>query len=393
MPLTDTAIRNAKPRAKPYRLADSLGLYVLAHPNGSKYWRLKYRYGGKQKTFAVGVYPHVGLAEARRRRDAARNLLDEGKDPSAEKKAHKRTQAHKEANTFEVVFREWVEAKRGTWSEDQLEQVTRSIELNILAGLGDRPIADITAGDILSELRKIEKRGALEIAARVLQRVSATFRYAIATDRIKSNPAADLRGALKTRKVTHRPTLSLAEMPEFLSKLEAYDGHPQTKLGIKLILLTATRTAELRAAEWAEFDFDSAVWRIPAERMKMRKEHLVPLSRQALEVLELLKPITAHQRLLFPSMWHNPKPMSENAMLFALYRMGYHSRATVHGFRALFSTTLNEHGFNPDAVERALAHSERNEVRAAYNRAEYLKERRKLLQWWADYLDSLAGRG
>jgi integrase len=256
--------------------------------------------------------------------------------------------------------------------------------------MGDRPISDITAPELLSVLRVVENTGALDLAQRLLQASGQIFRYAIATGRAERNPAADLRGALKPAVRTHQAYLKANELPEYLRKLEAYDGNPQTKWALKFLLLTFVRTGELRGAEWAEIDFDKAEWRIPAERMKMRDLHIVPLSRQALAVLRELQPLTGQWHYVFPNQ-HKPSGcMSENTMLFGLYRMGYHSKATGHGFRSTASTILNEHGFTPDVIERQLAHSERNTVRAAYNHAQYLPERRKMMQWWADYLDEVA---
>ncbi len=251
-------------------------------------------------------------------------------------------------------------------------------------------MSEITAPELLEVIRVAERRGALDVAGRLSQRCGAIFRYAIQTGRASYNPAADLRGAIKSRKVTHRPALGRAELPEFLAKLEAYDGHTVTRCALRLALLTFVRTNELRGARWHEFDTDAALWRIPAERMKMQTAHLVPVAEQTLEVLEELRPLTRGNVLLFPGERNPLRPMSENTMLYALYRMGYHSRATVHGLRATASTILNESGFAPDIIERQLAHVERNKIRAAYHRAEYLDDRRRMMQWWADYLSGLS---
>ncbi len=264
------------------------------------------------------------------------------------------------------------------------------LESHIFPKLGHRPIADITAPEVLSMLRVVEGSGALDTAQRVMQMCGQIFMYAIATGRADRNPVPDLRGALKTPVAKHHSYLKADDLPEFLKKLEAYDGALQTKLALRFLMLTFVRTTELRAAEWTEVDFEKAEWRIPAERMKMKEEHIVPLSRQAVAVLRELQKHTGNRRHLFPNQ-HNPISfMSENTMLYALYRMGYHSRTTGHGFRSTASTILNEHGFMPDVIERQLAHSERNRVRAAYNHAQYLPERRKMMQWWADYLDKAA---
>lgn len=391
MPLTDAAIRKAKGQKRPRKLFDGGGLYVLVQPNGKKYWRLKYRHAGREKVFALGVYPSVSLKEARDGRDEAKRLLKAGQDPTTERKLQRRAAETNAANTFERIARQWIENQRNQWTETHANRVERSLEAEIFPDLGNRPIRDITARELLMTLRKIEKRDALETAQRVLQRCSAVFRYAIAAGLCDNNPAADLKGALKSpNKTVGRGAVSAAELPEFLQKLDAYDAlRPETKFALRLLILTFVRPGELRAAEWTEFDRDKAEWRIPAERMKMRAEHVVPLSVQALEVLEKLEPLTGRRRYLFPNQTKPTKPMSENTLLYAMYRLGYHSRATAHGFRATASTILNEQGWRPDVIERQLAHAERNKIRKAYNRAEYLAERRQMMQAWADYLDAI----
>src|SRR6266851_1390928 len=406
MPLTDVAIRNAKPaevirNGKPVllngepvrkacKLSDSRGLYLLVNPDGGKYWRLKYRFGGKEKLLALGVYPEVRGAEAREKRDDAKRILKAGSDPSEVRKAQKRATVIATSNTFESIAREWIEQQRNRWTSDHAARVLDSIESEVFPHLGGRPISTITAPELLAVLRKVESRGALETAQRVLQRSDSIFRYAVATGRAERSPAGDLRGALKAPKHKNRNALSAADLPEFLRKLEAYDGHVQTKLAMRMQVLTWVRPGELRAAEWSEFDVGAGEWRIPAERMKMRQPHIVPLARQALEVLEQLRLLTGRGRFLFPNQSNARACMSENTILFALYRMGYHSRATGHGFRATASTILNEQGWKADAIERQLAHKEPNKVRAAYHRSVYLDERRKMMQAWADYLDALA---
>lgn len=390
MPLTDTQLRQSKPKAKPFKLSDGGGLYIQIQPKGAKYWRLAYRYAEKQKTLALGIYPEITLADARRKRDEAKKYLAKGIDPSnlMSKKVRKRAEVENLENSFESIAREWHEQQKGGWSKNHWDRVITSLEKEAFPDIGSFPIQDLTAPHVLAILRKVEKRGALEVAARLLQRCSAVFRYAIQTGRAESNPVADLQGALKTKKVKHQPALTRNELPEFLEKLAAYDGSKITQLGLKLVILTFVRTGELRGAVWSEFDLDNAEWRIPAERMKMRAEHVVPLSKQAIEILAELKPITGKHDLVFPSRQTWKKSMSENTMLYAMYRMGYHGTATVHGFRATASTILNESGFKPDVIERQLAHVERNKVRAAYHRSEYLEERKKMMQWWADYIDN-----
>jgi integrase len=390
VPLTDIEVRNAKPRDKPYKLADERGMYLLVNPGGGKLWRLKYRVDGKEKTLALGAWPDVSLKAARGRRDDARKVVADRGDPSAIRQEEKRLARIKAANSFEIVAREWVEAQRSRWTPGHADQVLTSLVADTFPDLGHMPVADIAARDVLDVLRKIEKRGSLEVASRVKQRISAVLRYAVATGRASSDPTRDLRGALKSpERVKHRAALLAADLPEFFEKLASYDGHPQTKLAIRFCLLTAVRSGELRGATWAEINEAVAEWRIPAERMKMREAHIVPLSDQALELLRELRTLTGNRAHLFPNVAKPTAPMSENTILFALYRMGYHGRATGHGFRTTFSTILNEQGFSPDWIERQLAHKERNAVRAAYNRAGYLPERRKMMQHWADYLTAV----
>lgn len=391
MPLTDQAIKAAKPKDKPYRLTDERGMYLEVHPNGSRYWRLKYRYAGKEKRLAIGVYPEVSLKEARNLRDEARKQLVNGIDPSEEKRRQRRHRSVLAANSFEVIAREWHDYQKGRWSTGHADRVIKALEKDAFPRIGKRPIAEITAADLLEVIRAVEKRDALDVASRLLQRCSSVFRYAIQTDRAESNPANDLQGALKTRKVTHRRALSRAELPEFLERLEAYEGQPLTRLALRLIVLTFVRSRELRGARWEEFDMEEGMWRIPAERMKMKRDHLVPLSKQAVATLKEVQALTGSYQLAFPNQSDLRKSMSENTLIYALYRMGYHKRATVHGFRATASTILNESGFNHDAIERQLAHAERNKVRAAYHRSEYLEDRKRMMQWWADFLDEVKG--
>ena len=392
MPLTETRIRNAKPDKTPYKLADELGMYLLIKPDGARYWRLKYRFAGKEKLLALGVYPAVKLAEARDRRDEAKRQLRDKKDPGAERKADKLHKKHAAANSFQAVAEEWIAKKRNVWDAGHAHQVETSLENNLYSEIGTRPITEIDAPELLAALRKIEARGAHELRQRVQQRAGAVFRYAIATGRCTRDPSVDLRGAFIAPDHQSHAALSEKELPDFLNKLDRYDGEPITKLAILLLALTFVRTGELRAAEWTEFDTDAAVWRIPAERMKMREPHIVPLSAQALAVLAELEMLTGSGRFVFPHRTNANKCMSENTILYALYRMGYHSRATGHGFRATASTILNEVGFAPDVIERQLAHAERNKVRAAYNRAQYLPERTKMMQQWADLLDAIKAK-
>ena len=390
MSLSDAKARNAKPQARPYKISDGEGLFLLVATTGSKYWRLKYFYAGKEKLLALGVYPEVGLGDARERRAQAQKTLAAGKDPGEVKKEIKRLTVLKNENAFEAVAREWFEKRKHEWADNSARSFQKRLERHILPKLGQRPIADITAPEILAVLRVVEGSGALDTAQRVMQMCGQIFMYAIATGRAERNPVPDLRGALKTPVTKHHSYLKADDLPEFLRKLKAYDGALITKLAIRFLLLTFVRTTELRAAEWKEINFDKAEWRIPAERMKMKETHIVPLSRQAVAVLRELRKHTGNRQYVFPNQQNLLTFMSENTMLYALYRMGYHSRTTGHGFRSTASTILNEHGFQPDVIERQLAHCERNKVRAAYNHAQYLTERRKMMQWWADYLDKAA---
>ena len=389
MPMTDAKVRNAKPQDKPYKITDGEGMFLLVAPSGSKYWRLKYHFAGKEKLLAMGVYPEVSLGDARERRAQARKALAAGSDPGEAKKEAKRLSVLKSENAFEVVAREWYEQRKHQWAASSAKVVLMHLERHVFPKLGHRPIANITAPDVLSMLRVVENNGTLDTAHRVMQMCGQVFMYAIATGRAERNPVPDLRGALKTAVTKHHAYLKAADMPEFLKRLESYDGGLQTKLALRLLMLTFVRTTELRAAEWTEIDFDKCEWRIPAERMKMKEPHIVPLSDQVAAALLELKKHTGNQKYLFPNQHNLLTFMSENTMLYALYRMGYHSRTTGHGFRSTASTILNENGFPPDVIERQLAHAERNKVRAAYNHAQYLPERRKMMQWWADYIDGV----
>jgi integrase len=394
MALTDTHVRNAKPKAQTYKLSDGGGMYLMVRPGGARYWRLDYRFAGKRRTLALGVYPTTTLSVARARREDARTLLAQGTDPSAAKKAKRRTALHASETTFEVIAREWLHNQRKRLAPRYCAQILARLESDVFPQIGSRPIAEIDAPELLDTIRKIEQRGVLETARRLRQSCGQVFRYAIVTGRAKHDPSADLRGALGTprRKRGHK-AMSRDELPNFLRALEAYDGDPRTRIALRLIILTFVRTGELRAARWCEFkNLQGAepLWRVPAERMKMKREHLVPLAPQVVVLLSELRglPGSDTSPFLFPSP-SREGCISYNTMLYALYRMGYHSRATVHGFRAMASTALNEMGFPPDVIERQLAHEERNAVRAAYNRAEYLRERRAMMKHWADYVDAL----
>ncbi len=387
--LSDAKARNATAKPKPYKIADGDGLFLLVTPAGGKYWRLKYFFAGKEKLLALGVYPDVSLSDARERRGQARKVLASGNDPGEVKRESKRVLIEKNEQTFEVVAREWHENRLSKWTPEHAKKILKRLQAHVFPRIGTRPIADITAADLLSVMRKIEEHGE-EIAHRLLQVCGQVFSYAVITQRVSSNPTVSLRGALKPVVKNSHAFLKPNELPEYLKKLEAYDGALQTRMALRFLLLTFVRTGELRGAAWSEIDLDKAEWRIPAERMKMRDPHIVPLSCQAITVLKEMKPISGNWQYVFPNQHKPSGQMSENTILYALYRMGYHSRATGHGFRSTASTVLNENGFPPDVIERQLAHSERDKVRAAYNHAQYLPERRKMMQWWADYLDEIA---
>ncbi|MES2387853.1 MAG: tyrosine-type recombinase/integrase [Bacteroidota bacterium] len=389
MKLTAIAIKNAKPKAKPYKLVDGGGLFLLISPTGGKLWRYRYAYLNKEKVLAIGQFPDISLAEARELHAQARKALALGTDPCGAKKEAKRKAILNSQMTFESVAREWYENFKHTWVTKYSSRMMTRLEQYVFPKIGSRPIAELTAPEILAVLRIVEEKGILDTVKRLRQACGQVFTYAIATGRAERNPVNDLKGALKPPVQKHQAYLKEHELPEFLKRLEAYDGAMQTQLALKFLLLTFVRTGELRGAEWSEVDFEKSEWRIPAERMKTRNIHIVPLSTQALKVLEQLQPITGQYKYIFPNQHRPQGMMSENTVLFALYRMGYHSKATGHGFRATASTILNENGFPPDVIERQLAHVEGNQVRAAYNHAQYLPERRKMLQWYGDYLDSV----
>jgi integrase len=391
MKLSDTAVRKAKPQAKPYKMADGGGMYLEVMPNGSKYWRLKYRYGGKEKRLAFGVYPDISLADARGRREYARKLLANGGDPGAVKQSQKRQAKIAAANSFELIARELHKLKTPIWSASHADDWIKTLEREIFPRFGDAPVSEIDAPTVLDAIRTIEGRGAHEIAARALQRVRAVCAYAIATGRARHNPASEIKGALAPQpKVKHFAALTEKELPEFLRAVAAYPAYPLTKAATRLLMLTFVRTGEVRGACWSEFDFDAGLWVIPAERMKAREPHTVPLSRQALEALAELYPLTGHGEHLFPGRNREGTLISENTVLKVIERLGYKGRMTGHGFRTIASTYLNGVGMvRPDVIEAQLAHAEGNATRAAYNRADYMEYRKAMMQFWADTLDAM----
>ncbi len=386
--LTDAKIKNAKPGPKPLKLFDERGLYLEVSPSGGKWWRLKYRYGGKEKRLSLGVYPEVSLKEARERREDARKLLNGGMDPSAARKIEK---AGLDGESFEAIVREWHAKFKSKWADEYAERIIRRMEADLFPWLGVRPISQITAPELLAAIRRIESRGAVETAHRALQNCGQVFRYAVATGHAERDISADLRGAIPPPEKKHHASVTApADVAALLRAIETYKGSFVTLCALRLAPLTFVRPGELRHAEWSEFDFAGEQWRIPAAKMKMKEQHIVPLARQALAVLEELKPLTGAGAYVFPSLRSASRPMSENTVNAALRRLGYSkTEMTGHGFRSMASTLLNEQGWNRDAIERQLAHAERDTIRASYNFAEFLPERRRMMQAWADYLDAL----
>ena len=389
MPLTDATIRNAKPGDKPRRLFDGGGLYLEVTPAGGKGWRLKYRFAGKEKRISLGVYPAVGLREARARRDGARKQLAAGVDPSAARKAVKAARGGEDS--LEAVAREWHAKHAPRWAPGHASNIISRFERDIFPWLGARPVNEVAAPELLRVLRRIESRGALELAHRAHQNIGRVFQYAIATGRAERNPAADIRGALPPVKEKHHAAITDPKaIGALLRAIDGYQGSFVTRCALQLAPLTFVRPGELRKAEWSEIDLDVAEWRIPAERMKMRAIHIVPLPVQAIACLRELHPLTGSGHYVFPGLRTPTRPMSENTINGALRRLGYaKDEMTGHGFRSMASTLLNEQGWHRDAIERQLAHGERDAVRAAYNYAEHLPERRRMMQAWADYLDGL----
>jgi integrase len=390
MSLTNVAIRNAKPDTKPYKMSDEKGLYLQVTSTG-KYWRMNYRFAGKQKTLAFGVYPDVSLAEAREKRDEARKLLANDTDPSLVKAVKKQAKYEASENTFEAVAQEWYAKKLPTWAPATAIKVKRYLEKDLYPWLGRRPIGEVGAPDLLMTIRRVESRGALELAHRIREYAGQVFRYAVATGRAERDPSGDLRGALPPVKTKHHASITEPkQIGELLRAINGYSGSFITKCALQLAPLTFVRPGELRHAEWTEIELDAAEWRIPGAKMKMKDRHIVPLSRQAVEVLESIHPLTGSGRYVFPGLRTYDRPMSENTINAALRRLGFEKdEMTGHGFRSMASTLLHEQGWPHEAIERQLAHAERNSVSAAYNYAEHLAKRREMMQHWADYLDEL----
>lgn len=389
MKLTIRQIDTQKPRDKAFKLSDGGGLYLLINPNGSRYWRLKYRFAGKEKLLAVGVYPEVTLAKARSCREEAKKLLSEGKDPAQERKMDKLSRQIEVESSFEAIAREWYKRRFDNWSVSYREEMMRTFEKDVFPFIGHRPIKDIKPLELLDVLSKLEERGATEKARKIRQRCGEVWKYAVITGRADYNPAPDLASALVPHEKEHYAFLTKEELPDFLSTLETYSGSILVKIAMKLTMLTGVRPGELRKAEWSEFDFEKCLWNVPKERMKMKRPHMVPLSKQVLVLLNQLRPITSINSLLFPGRNDPKKPMSDMALTVLVRRLGYAGRVTGHGFRHTMSTILHEQGFNSAWIELQLAHVDKNSIRGTYNHAQYLDGRREMMQWYADYLDSM----
>ena len=387
--LTDTRIKTAKPQEKLYKLTDERGLHLSVYPSGSKLWHMRYRYEGKEKTASLGKYPDVTLAQAREKRDKVRKPIANRVDPVDAQRAVKEAKTLAQTNSFEAVARAWYASWSSTKSPRHAVYVLRRLEADIFSVIGLRPVSELQAPELVAMLKAIEKRGALDIAKRAHQTTGQILRYAIAHGLAQRNPAADIKPSdilAPSAKINHA-RIDAKELPDLLRKIEGYQGTPVTRLAMRLMVLMFVRTGELIGARWDEFDFTAAEWRIPAQRMKMRTPHIVPLPKQAIALLKILHGVTGHRTLLFPGERDHSKPISNNTILKALERMGYKGRMTGHGFRGLASTVLHEHGFEHMHIELQLAHQERDRVSASYNHALYLKPRAKLMQWWADFLD------
>jgi integrase len=392
VPLTDVGIRNAKPGAKPAKLFDERGLFLIVTPSGGKWWRFKYRFDSKEKLLSLGVYPDVALKEARERRDAARKLLADGIDPGVNRKAVKAARVERAGNSFEVVAREWYEKNAATWVDAHGTRIIRRLERDIFPHIGARPIAELTPPELLAVVRQIESRGAIETAHRALSNCGQVFRYAIATGRAVRDASADLRGALPAAKGTHLAAVTEPKLVgQLLRTLDGYQGTPTVACALRLAPLVFVRPVELRQAEWSEMDLDGAEWRIPPEKMKMGNGHVVPLSTQAVNILREIQLLTGSGRFVFPSARTSTRPMSDNAILAAMRRMDISKEDMCgHGFRAMARTILDEVlGVRPDLIEHQLAHAVKDPNGRAYNRTAHLPERRKMMQQWADYLDVL----
>ncbi|EBF0854571.1 DUF4102 domain-containing protein [Salmonella enterica] len=389
MKLNARQVDTAKPKDKPYKLADGGGLYLLVNPNGAKYWRLKYRVAGKEKLLALGVYPDVTLADARAKRDEAKRGIAGGIDPNEAKREEKATREAQINNTFQDLATEWHSSKLKKWSAGYASDIMEAFNKDVFPYIGKKPIAEINPLELLNVLRRMEGRGATEKAKKVRQRCGEVFRYAIVTGRADYNPAPDLTSAMQGHESNHYPFLNAPELPAFFEALSRYSGSELVVLAARLLIITGLRTGELRGAYWQEIDEQAAVWEIPVERMKMRRPHIVPLSQQALSIIARIREITGRYPLMFPGRNDPRKTMSEASINQVFKRIGYAGKVTGHGFRHTMSTILHEQGYNTAWIETQLAHVDKNSIRGTYNHAQYLDGRREMLQWYSDYIDSL----
>lgn len=393
MKLSDIKCKNAKPQINPYKLFDGSGLYLEVMPTGGRLWRLKYRFGGKEKRLSFGSYPLIALKDARLKRDEAKLLLQNNIDPAVAKQEDKISKQVDSANTFEAIAREWLEKRKGEIEEKTLIDIQSRLERNLFPKIGKLPIKSINAPILLEALKTIEARGVIDTTKRVRQNAGQIFRYAIASGKAIYNPSQDIAEALKTKEVQHLKAMPLSELPEFIRKINRNDArlYRQTCLALRMMVLTFTRKKELTHAQWSEFNLEEKIWLIPAARMKMKKEHYVPLSNQVLEILYELKEMNSNWPHVFPSQVRPNKPMHEDTILRALYRLGYKSEATIHGFRSLAMTTIMEElGYRYEVPNLQLAHSKGDSIRQAYDRTEFMPERKKMMQDWADYIDAIA---
>ena len=391
MALTDTAIKNAKPKDKDFKLTDEKGMYLLVKKSGGKYFRLDYRFAGKRKTQALGVYPELSLKEAREMRDEARKLLRNNIDPLEVKKSQKLQLIANANNSFKAVAAEWHEKLKSKWSETHANRKWHFLEKDVFPIFGDTPINNITAQSLLTLFNRIQARGAIDIGHRIKGICGEVFRYGIHTGRCDRDPTQDIKGVLIPKRNKHMATMTdPKKVGGLLRAIDAYEGDITTKCAFKLTPYVMLRPGELRHAEWSEIDLEKKQWKIPADKMKMGRPHIIPLANQVVEIFKIMQPITGHGKYVFPSVRSKNRPMSENTITAALRRMGFtKDEMTAHGFRGMASTLLHENGFKSDVIEIQLAHAERNKVKAAYNHAEYLSERIDMMNWWADYLDEL----
>lgn len=393
MALTNLELEKSKAKDKKYHLSDGDGLSIDIMPSGGKLWRFRFRHNGKPNMMSLGKYPAVSIKDARRKRDEARVLLEQGKDPAAEKRAEKLRNKHKGENTFEAISRKWMDLKENRLNEKYHKQCVARLEQHVFPLIGSKPITDIDIPNIVDIVEKIAARGTVEQARRIKQLISQTFRYASQRGMCTHNPAADLRDVLPTKEIKHHGCVPMEEAPQLLRDMKEYQGSLVVKLALGLLALTFVRTNEIIGAKWDEINWETREWHIPKERMKMKKPHMVPLSNQAILILQELQQITGAHEHIFHSAASKSKHISNNTFLSALKRMGYEKRMTGHGFRTLASTILNELLCPPDVIERQLAHADRDKVRSAYNRAEYILERKKMMQDFADHLDFMKAGG